>query len=56
VSERALDEERLRTHGLRVCRELCAERGFSARAFRECVERCMKEVGKGRIPEGYGSA
>ena len=43
-SERVSNEERLRTHGLRVCRELCAEMGFSAQAFRECVEKCLEEV------------
>jgi hypothetical protein len=46
------DEERLRTHGLRVCRELCAEKGFSAGAFRDCVERCLEEMVKERHPEG----
>jgi len=44
------DEERLRTHGLRFCRELCAEKGFSAQAFKECVERCLEEIAKGRLP------
>ncbi|MCS7098771.1 MAG: hypothetical protein RMH84_04135 [Sulfolobales archaeon] len=31
-----------RDHVVRVCREKCAEIGFSGKAFQECVELCVK--------------
>jgi len=33
-----------RLHAVRVCRERCAEEGFSGEAFNSCVEECVKEL------------
>jgi len=34
-------------HAVRVCREKCAESGYSGEAFHACVEECVKEMLKG---------
>jgi len=33
-----------RAHIVRLCREECVERGYSGKAFNECVEECVKKL------------
>ncbi len=35
------------THPVRVCRERCAEAGFSGEHYHECVRRCVEGLRKG---------
>lgn len=35
-----------RLHAVRLCRDKCAEEGYSSRAFLECVEECVKNLTK----------
>ncbi len=37
-------DEYERTHAVKVCRELCAEEGYSGEAFHNCVEECIKRI------------
>ncbi len=38
-----------RYHAIRVCRDECAERGYSGEAFHKCVEECVKEMLKEEV-------
>jgi len=38
-----LSDEYSRTHPVRVCRNLCAEAGYSGMEFHECVKKCVEE-------------
>ncbi len=37
-------EEIDRQHVVRICRDKCIEMGYSGKAFKDCVDLCVKDI------------